>query len=393
MNVFKEEVKKIFSYKVNQVSCIALLLWILLICVSAMLQESIIVDLNSPRLSGREAIKLEMSEFSKRKGLLTNEKVNEYITRIRNDTKDRDVNEEKAEQILDDKSLVSYQEIVCLLNSTLKSNLDTDESTPIFKVKTPINFYADWSKKSSFANGHDVNKTKISKPFYYDYARGWQTIINKFADLMLGLLIVISICLSNIFTEDGEQHMKAVLLTSKYGRKHYVSSKIRASLTTTTVLYLFSVFIFMVGIFLEYGINGGNVSVQIGSSMFYSGNMNNFEAVIRMVFLGYIATVFMSFIILFLSTLCKTSFKVAGTSILLCMIPFVFISFAKPNFLMSCIFPIVLIDHSNIFTSSYMNIGGGYISETSVSIATILLFVILMYVFIKIKMRRQSYVG
>lgn len=391
MNLIKEEIKKIFSYRINRISCVALVMWIIVICIFAMLQESIIVDMNSPRLTGKEAIRLEMKEYSKHKGLLTNDVLNQYISTIQSKANDRNVNEKTAQQILGDKRLVSYQEIVRLINSTLKANLDTDETTEIFKVNTPINFYSLWAKKSSAIYKQDENQTSNIKPFYYDYSRGWQTMIKKFDDVMLGLLVVLAICFSNIFKEDSEQNMNAILLSSKYGRKQYVTSKILASLTASTILYSFSVLIFLTGLFIEYGTTGRNVSVQIATSLFYPETMNNFEAVIKLIFMGYISTIFMSFIIIFLSTVFKTSFKVAITSILICMIPYVFISFSEPNFLMSCCFPIVLVDLSNIFTSSTINVGKMHISQTGICIATVLLIILLMYIVIKIKLRNWNY--
>lgn len=396
--LFKEELKKIISYRMNKIFLFILLCWILLLTILTGLQESIIIDINSPRVNGKEAIQLQQTEFKKNAGIISNDKINDILINLTSDISPDTITDEDARAILYSKEYIKDQEIIALIQKTFNDDHRIDKSSNLFLAQTPINFYDTWKKKSideirSLLSLESIEKLNDEldniRPFEYDYSKGWQTMIKKYDDFMLGLLIIVSICLSNIFSEDKESNTSPILLSSKFGRKQYVATKMKAGITFTTILYFLSFIAYICGISYMYGLQGENASVQFGVQSFYIGNMSNLDALIKLCILGYIASLFMTFITMLLSSF-QSTFKTSFFSILMNLIPFLMISYSGASPIFSCIFPIALTDLNNVFSMAYINIANSLYNQTLIIVIIIIIFIIFIYTILKIRYRKEK---
>lgn len=397
--LFKEELKKIISYRMNKIFLLLLLCWILLLTILTGLQESMIIDMNSPRVNGKEAIQLQHTEFKKNAGIMSNDKINDILMNITSDTSPDTITDEDARAILYSKEYIKDQEIITLIQKTLSDNHSIDKSSNLFLAQTPINFYDIWKKKSIDEIRPLLSLESIEKlndeldnirPFEYDYSKGWQMMIKKYDDFMLGLLIIVSICLSNIFSEDKESNTSPILLSSKFGRKQYIAAKMKAGVCFTSILYFLSFIAYICGISYMYGLQGENASVQFGVQSFYVGNMSNLDALIKLCMLGFIASLFMSFITMLLSSLFQSTFKTSFFSIIMNLIPFLMISYSGASPIFSCVFPIALTDLNNVFSMAYINIANSLYNQTLIIVIIIIIFIIFIYTILKIRYRKEK---
>lgn len=389
--LYKEEFKKIFTYKMNKVAMIFLLIWILLISMMTGLQETLIVDMNSPRINGKEAIELQQKEFSKNKGILSEEKINSVLENVKGTKNSISISDEDARANLYSQGFIKDRELLELLEKTLSTNKEIDQSKNIFLETVPINFYQKWKEKaikqvevSESSLSYEQAKRNIQDidNFIYDYSGGWQMLMKRYDDLMLGVLIILAICLSNIFSEDKEQNVSPILFSAKLGRKRYAKLKIKAAVSFASLIYMLSVVVYACGMLYVYGTTGGNASVQLGIGAFYADNMTNMQAFTKIVFLGYIASIFMTFITLTLSSITKSFFKTSIITILLCLVPFLLISYNGTNTIYSCLFPITLTDLNNVIPTNYFEILSRAVQGVYVYIIIILFMITCMYVYV-----------
>lgn len=129
------------------------------------------------------------------------------------------------------------------------------------------------------------------------------------------MCIVLTICLSTCFAYERKSGADALLLSSRYGRTQIVKSKSKAALFFACSLYIVSMLVFYTSTFLQFGIDGAFASIQ-SNWIFAPLQMTMFTANGILFLMGLCAICFMSMLLLGLSQLTKSTFKVQAVIII-----------------------------------------------------------------------------
>lgn len=109
----------------------------------------------------------------------------------------------------------------------------------------------------------------ISTPYEYDYAGGWDDIINCVAFLVLPM-IAVCVALAPVFSAEYTERTDAVLLSARWGRSRLVAAKILASFLFTTVFFALCAAVVVCVPLACYGAGGADASIQCMSTRIFS---------------------------------------------------------------------------------------------------------------------------
>lgn len=154
----------------------------------------------------------------------------------------------------------------------------------------------------------------IQKPFTYGYADSWKEILYTFTYLNLILLIGISVCLSNMFSEEHQKRTDQLILSSRYGKTRLYFAKITAG---ATFGLLCSVLLFMTTLLsctALYGVEGSNVIIQIYEPLCSRG-LTMGQAVFFLGGVFIIISILYSILVMFLSEAAGNGVAVMGIMI------------------------------------------------------------------------------
>ena len=156
-----------------------------------------------------------------------------------------------------------------------------------------------------------AEEEKISKPFVYGYADGWELLIGELYSLNVMLLLTIAICLSTVFSEEHVRKTDQLILCSRYGKRTLYIAKILAGVTfglsSAVVMFMAS----LIPTLLIYGTEGYAVALQIYAPM-ASWNITMGQAVLLMFLVYLVVAVLYSIITMFLSEALRNSVAVMG---------------------------------------------------------------------------------
>lgn len=189
-------------------------------------------------------------------------------------------------------------------------------------------YYSDWRKMASQkqASYHNGTEKEVhgyllehQKEFQYGYAQGWHYASNTMLEVMLSITLVVVVLLAGVFATERSSGTNSLILSSKMGRKQMIKSKIVAALCFVTLLYVVAMLLFYGTTFFIYGIEGANVSIQVGGKLATASSimqMNQFQLTTTLIIFGYISTIFVTMITLTISEFAKSSFKTTITLII-----------------------------------------------------------------------------
>lgn len=152
---------------------------------------------------------------------------------------------------------------------------------------------------------------KISTPFVYGYADGYEMIIGEVYSLNVMLLLAIVICLSTVFSEEHVRKTDQLILCSKYGKKTLYMAKMVAGITFGCICAVAMLITSVVPTVFIYGAEGFDVALQIYSP-FAHWNISMGEAAMIMILIYLVVAVFYSILTMFLSEALRNSVAVMG---------------------------------------------------------------------------------
>lgn len=103
----------------------------------------------------------------------------------------------------------------------------------------------------------------IDKPFIYNYAGSWNTMLDSFIYINMILVLAITICLSNVFSDEHLRRTDQQILCSKHGKGRFFFAKTAAGLTFGVICSVLIFFVFVVSDLCVYGPEGRNVVIQL----------------------------------------------------------------------------------------------------------------------------------
>lgn len=151
----------------------------------------------------------------------------------------------------------------------------------------------------------------IHKPFTYGYADGWNEILYTFTYLNLILLIGISVCLANMFSEEHQKRTDQLILSSRYGKTRLYFAKITAGATfglLCSVLLFTTTLLSCIGL---YGAEGSNIIIQLYEPLCSRG-LTMGQAVFFLGGVFIIISILYSILVMFLSEAVGNGVAVMG---------------------------------------------------------------------------------
>ncbi|AEB75135.1 ABC transporter permease subunit [Clostridium botulinum] len=344
--LIKYELKKIFKRKSTKVSLVVILLWLLCLCI-IVIKDHDYTDKSGKVINGLKSIELKKEGVTKHEGYLSKEKLtnvfNDYQNII-NDSKNYQPNSKWLKNEAFAKYVDKY-EILDLfredfsyadtLNYDIIDSLHSKDIKDFYKrrdakVKEILNKKYTHGSYSQSEKEYvcSLNK-KISKPFYFNYFDGWESILRRLFQIMVMLItLVISICVAPIFALEYQTGADSVILSTRYGKNKLIIAKILAVLLCSTVVYFGLVLIVTLGMLWCYGIEGWNAAFQVISiKSVYPYSV--LEVYLLGVAIGYLVILAFSSFIMLLSSKIKTP-SIMVVSGLLIFVP-IFIRRSKEN--------------------------------------------------------------
>lgn len=152
---------------------------------------------------------------------------------------------------------------------------------------------------------------EIETPFIFAYADGWADVFDNIYALNFMLLLLIAVCLSNVFSMEHIRRTDQLLLCTRCGRKNLYYAKILAGITFGMI---FAVLLFSVSAItsiLIYGSDGFHAALQVVLPL-SSRPVSVGKAVMTLFVLFIIVSILYSIVTMFLSEWLKNSAAVMG---------------------------------------------------------------------------------
>ncbi len=319
--ITKFELKKIIRRKSTVIGIILLF---------SILMTSFFIQLSNEMYggsyTGMSAISKRKEAFNNLSGDLTEKRLSEIIG-IHNELRSKPENLPTDEYSLsgfNDSAYFKYWEKYENIDSLLvKANnpIGFTDSEIINKL-TPKDINGFYLKredkiKEFIENNNYSSKEKImdsvrdmEDPLYYNYSDGWRALLGEIDDAFgIYILIIICICIAHLFSSEYQTQVDSIILSTKHGRDKLIRAKFNASFIFTTILYFASMAFVACLRFLTYGFDGWNCKIQTSASYWYSMyNINFLQAFLLATLLGYLASLIIMSLVMFISAKLKTPF-------------------------------------------------------------------------------------
>lgn len=151
----------------------------------------------------------------------------------------------------------------------------------------------------------EKKEEQLDKPFIWQYAGGYEKIMENVYTWIVIAVLMIAICFSKIFSMEHSQKTNSLILSSRFGRESLYYAKIVAGITSSLIL---GAVIFGLGalvIFGIWGVDGGNGAVQMFIP-FCSETMSMKEAVLICLWTLFTGIVLSVVFTMVLSEKCKS---------------------------------------------------------------------------------------
>lgn len=151
--------------------------------------------------------------------------------------------------------------------------------------------------------------TQIKTPFTYAYSEGWSNMWEYAYTLNYMLLLMLAICLSNIFSIEYVRKTDSIIMCSRYGKTQLYYAKIFAGIVFGIIVAILFFGVTLLSSIIVYGADGFNTALQIAFPT-ATRNMSIGNAVCMLFLLFVLISVLYSVGIMFLSIIFKNSIAV-----------------------------------------------------------------------------------
>lgn len=220
---------------------------------------------------------------------------------------------------------------------------------------------------------------QIETPFTYEYTEGWSNLFNYMYTVNYMILLMLAICLSNVFSVEYLRKTDAIILCSQFGKKHLYWAKVLAGITfgvITAILFLGTTVISSICV---YGSDGLDAALQIAFPL-SSWNISIGKSVLILLAALLIISVLYSIVIMVLSEVLKNSVAVmaipVGIMILTMMIdiPYQFRTASQIYDLL----PTNLLAVWELWDDRLVSLFGKYLTNFQIAPITYLVIIILL---------------
>ena len=329
--MFKYELKKIFSKRVNQVLLAAVL--VVTIIYSGMAIGSMrYVDEEGQNHTGIESGRLLAENINQWKGELTAEKISEVI----NDYKT--ISAKYPDEIPNTeygKTVQSYYDIYSFVIGIMTPDSEWNESVVYQlsdeQLQNIYTIYQDNMKKIVEEYGTTPEKRsylesvykKIEIPFMFEAKDSWTTMTMYAQTYVLLMAVIIGFLVAGIFSGEFRPGTEDVFFATKYGRTKAIKNKIFAGILVSTVTYWIGVGVLSLISFAVMGTSGFFTPYQIDDP--YSIYVMTYGEYYLLILVGgYIVTMFCAALTMLVTVKMHTpNLAICIPFFLLCMMPFI----------------------------------------------------------------------
>lgn len=338
--MLKYELKKIFSKKINILLVIVVFLLAVVYSVFA-IKSITYVEQDGKEYNGILAARKITSVKNKYKGDISPKLIEQIVS------KRQSLNKTYPNTIPNDiyaKDLQAIWDIEDMINSVLTADGEYNPYAILnIEEKDVLNFYSIYKtnlQKMADEYSDTLEQKKfltklysgIKTPFYYEAADSFHTMFMYATTFGLLLVLIVTIPVSSIFTDEFTYKAESILFSSKYGRTRAVRVKVISGIVVATGIYWGGVLLLSIISFSVMGISGFSVSYCFDHP--YSiYNVSLGEQYILILFSGYIACLLSALIsMLIASKTRKSPLAIFVSFLLFAVSPFIARAFDYKTF-------------------------------------------------------------
>ena len=319
--LYAYELKKIASRKIVWIVGIIMIFLCAFLSFSDLISSSYYGE---DEISGYEAMKINR-EYARN---LADRKIDDTLLREMQDYYSREDVEESNESISDgqisiitdesqedeiDKGIKEYTPIYAYVkeiteDSNMALKISSDE---LYKMreKSILQNRTDQMLTEKEMDYWEEKDKQIETPFTYEYTESWSNLWNYMYTINFMILLMLAICLSNVFSVEYLRKTDAIILCSQYGKKHLYLAKVLAGISFGVIIAILFFGITAISSICVYGADGFSAALQIAFSL-SSWNISVGESVLVLLFVLLIISVLYSVAIVILSEILKNSVAV-----------------------------------------------------------------------------------
>lgn len=336
-----KKIMTLCAYELNKIVC-RKMVWIigcvmLLLCaflsISDLVSTSTYYEVNGKEVSGYEMMKINR----KNARILSGKQINDTLLQdMQKSYSKEDVTEEKPQNV--ENTSDGNQMVIVSGDTEDDIGGDIQPYAPIYSFieqimgdgKSVLNSSADeiYSERKNtisenrtdqMLNKEEINywekkDTEIRTPFTYEFADGWSNMWEYAYTLNYMLLLMLAICLSNIFSLEYVRKTDAIIMCSRYGKTQLYFAKILAGILFGIIVAILFFGVALLSSFLIYGTDGIHGALQIAFPN-ATRNMDMGEAVGMLFLLYVLIAVLYSVGIMLLSIVLKNSVAVMAVPV------------------------------------------------------------------------------
>ncbi|ASA24118.1 ABC transporter permease subunit [Paenibacillus donghaensis] len=249
------------------------------------------------------------------------------------------------------------------------------------KIKQRLNMDYTYGNYTEADKAYFLEKNdKLAVPFKFDYAEGWEKVLQNLSALGMVAAFVISLSLAPMFAGEYQSGADSLILSSRYGQTKLIMAKLRAGILFTTGFFWITNLILLVLTLLFFGINGWNSNLQIIAIMSPYG-FTLLQTYLLSVLIGYLACLMIMALTLVLSAVMRSPFQVIIVTAAVLIVP-MFIPDSKRsrlfNHMMSLLPSNMLEGYTSFTTNEVYHMFGQLVPQPYVIAGTAVVFTLLL---------------
>lgn len=303
------ELKKIFSKSANKIVCLILAITLGVVCYLAIGYVTY-VDRNGESSSGfvaAQSLRKEKNQWSGyitedvlRKVIEENTLINHSKEYLSDDVRENNKAYSKKQGFSDIREMInrafcSFQEY----NYYQADSVTKEDISSFYDRRTSI--LREWLNAEEQEHYYSENEKqflieqyeKLKTPIYYEYADGWEALLEYAPSIIMLLMLIVSFLVSGIFADEIQLKADSIFFSTKLGRNKAVAAKIGAGLIVITLIYWITMLLYSGIVLTILGFGGANCVIQSGFANWKSFyNITYLQDYILTVFGGYLGNLF-----------------------------------------------------------------------------------------------------
>lgn len=146
----------------------------------------------------------------------------------------------------------------------------------------------------------------LETPMKYDFITGWENVCENSLTITMFCVVTLGYLIAGIFSNEFKWHSDSIFFSSLYGRNRAVWAKVKAGFLLVTLVYWISMLTYSLLTLCYLGFDGWDCPIQITrwKSMY---NLTYGELYLLILLGGYLANLFISFLVMWVSAKTRTS--------------------------------------------------------------------------------------